>query len=72
MYTAYGPTHRKITLVAQSRREMLQMVMDCDRQMPVDDPVVIRCDGAQFICELYVVMDERPALEVAHAEMMRV
>jgi hypothetical protein len=72
MYTVNKPTHRKLTIVANSRREILEQLLEADARLPIDDPIVIRCDGAQFISEVYIVSEDVPGKLLANMITMRV
>jgi hypothetical protein len=72
VYGSLRPTHKKIMLVGETRRSVLLQVLSITDQYPVDDPICIRCDGAQFVCELYLIQDDRSAHEKALALIMQV
>lgn len=71
-YGTVRPTHKKLMVVGESRRSVLLQVLSLTDQYAVDDPVVIRCDGAQFVSELYIIVDERTPVEMARAMVMQV
>ena len=72
VYGLMRPTHKKVMLVGESRRSVLLQVLSLTDQYAVDDPVVIRCDGAQFVCEMYLIVDDTPAIARAHEMVMQV